>query len=834
MAGRREEFLAVINENKHGDFLAFIKLHHSRNDPFNLAEIIQSLSRKQYEDMWCGLSEMCTQVLTSFDLEQQDNSGAEERHDEVLTGITTMALCSITTDEPNVNGPLIQVAVMLHGIMLTLPESCGKLQFSIAHLCETWFLAGLDGKDELVTSMLPYFIIKALAQGLVVDVKRLWSVRQTLLLMDFEDESCCSLKASLLQCLIHPVFLKVEEGRKFLSYLFGMHPTFTEEIHKTIKNQIPTCPIGTLVGYGEIYFKAWRAAKDLYLEKIEMFCLQDLMFHAIHAQRTGRNSMASRLKKLLGFFHQQKKHPGVDKVLLKLYEPIIWRACKVANPSVRANAAAILFDVFPLNDSTANVAQSDELLQRQFDVIGDFLNDPSPTVRVTAVHGVFHIVTLFWEVIPAHVVKELVSKIFESCAYDVSSTAVRVAVFQGVKYVLDNRLCHPLLKSLLPSLKNLLHDNSEKVRIAFLDILLKVKGMRSIKFWSITPMEHLLSRLEVEQSAPVIRRIVKLLMNSFHPVNKESDDLLNRCTGLWKANAQAARKFYQYAHLQMSLTTAVKFLLLLCKYLVRSSACDSTTTDGELTDETQDDVDKENDASSQPDETETKGIDTITIAGLLETCVIVWEGIKDQLDKPSQETLRLNLNQQFAKAIPKLFKSIEDDRCQSALTLLAAHLSPNLVPSLRRHYISVLSSMNDETPRDVYGPLLECACSWGQTKDVLELINDRLLSGLQESPVQPKAAKRKRKTVSFSIPQTKSSVVLDFLDWIMASPRCRSYIFYSKEDVQILSETLKNSLRCIERYLSDYTTYTDSTERKDFLSKTFDSYCRLEIHLYAS
>jgi hypothetical protein len=46
-----------------------------------------------------------------------------------------------------------------------------------------------------------------------------------------------------------------------------------------------------------------------------------------------------------------------------------------------------------------------------------------------------------------------------------------------------------------------------------------------------------------------------------------------------------------------------------------------------------DDVDKENDASSQADETETKEIDTTTIAGLLETCVIIWEGIKDQLDK---------------------------------------------------------------------------------------------------------------------------------------------------------------------------------------------------------
>ena len=50
---------------------------HSRNDPFNIAEIVQSLSHKQYEEMWTGLSVMCTEVLTSFDLEHEDNSGVE-------------------------------------------------------------------------------------------------------------------------------------------------------------------------------------------------------------------------------------------------------------------------------------------------------------------------------------------------------------------------------------------------------------------------------------------------------------------------------------------------------------------------------------------------------------------------------------------------------------------------------------------------------------------------------------------------------------------------------------------------------------------------------------
>ena len=36
-------------------------------------------------------------------------------------------------------------------------------------------------------------------------------------------------------------------------------------------------------------------------------------------------------------------------------------------------------------------------------------------------------------------------------------------------------------------------------------------------------MEQLLSQLEVEQSAAVIRRIVKLLVNSFHPTGKGAD-----------------------------------------------------------------------------------------------------------------------------------------------------------------------------------------------------------------------------------------------------------------------------------------------------------------------
>lgn len=61
-------------------------------------------------------------------------------------------------------------------------------------------------------------------------------------------------------------------------------------------------------------------------------------------------------------------------------------------------------------------------------------------------------------------------------------TCVCILFFpQCLTIVLDNALCHPLLEKLLPTVKYSLHDTSEKVRAAFLDMLIKVKAVRAAK-----------------------------------------------------------------------------------------------------------------------------------------------------------------------------------------------------------------------------------------------------------------------------------------------------------------------------------------------------------------
>ena len=47
--------------------------------------------------------------------------------------------------------------------------------------------------------------------------------------------------------------------------------------------------------------------------------------------------------------------------------------------------------------------------------------------------------------------------------------------------LLEQRLSHPVLKLLLPVIGNHLHDTAERVRLALMDLLEVVKGMRFIK-----------------------------------------------------------------------------------------------------------------------------------------------------------------------------------------------------------------------------------------------------------------------------------------------------------------------------------------------------------------
>jgi condensin-2 complex subunit G2 len=98
-------------------------------------------------------------------------------------------------------------------------------------------------------------------------------------------------------------------------------------------------------------FRAWRDAGPEHQAALEQQCIQPLMQAAILAATP---ALYVSLRRVLSALHEQKSTRGVDALLHKLYEPILWRHLKAAHPTVRAQALGIALDAFPIQVCTGD------------------------------------------------------------------------------------------------------------------------------------------------------------------------------------------------------------------------------------------------------------------------------------------------------------------------------------------------------------------------------------------------------------------------------------------------------------------------------------------------
>ncbi|PIK47294.1 putative condensin-2 complex subunit G2, partial [Apostichopus japonicus] len=438
----REAILTCTAGKDYQHLCQIVKKHKNKTDDFNFDDVVQSFSRKQHESLWSGLFGILSDLrehLTPSLLEDEENINQIEEEDVYSCLEATLVVMAAYMDQEKsiVTEKMVECANHLHEMLMELPDSQDKLRLKIAKLLQVWWVQDFPGKEDIAPNMMVCLITNALQPNAY--------------------------------------------GRSFLSGLFGLNTKLISKLHTAIKGHLPfssnffrkkleetwkkqvsssffhvpgrnrflpeeTEPCRAEVQYyGEIYFKAWKTATGDILMTIEQSCIQDLMFFAVHAKRQGSHSLAAILVQLLGYFTKQKRLQGVDKMLCTLYEPILWRALNAANPGVRVNAAYLLIDAFPLQDPESNKESMDAILQKQIDALNTLLCDPCPTVRVTAVQGVCKVVSVYWELLPAAAVSSFLAKLIQDQVYDTSSPDVRVAVFKGLKYILDNPLSHPLL-----------------------------------------------------------------------------------------------------------------------------------------------------------------------------------------------------------------------------------------------------------------------------------------------------------------------------------------------------------------------------------------------------
>ncbi|XP_019854077.1 PREDICTED: condensin-2 complex subunit G2-like isoform X1 [Amphimedon queenslandica] len=882
MAGKKDDILKSIS-NASKDPSPFLSLYRSsikpsRSKSISIKEFLQSLPSNDRELVWDSLLKLCSDTMDKVAINEGDGEedsdtlvAVEGSLSEIVAtfeGIVHWVYSYITNEEsPVVSDLLLELAVNLHSFMLTFSEEYFKLTDSISLMCETWWNKDLRMKELLVTNTILFILAKAHNSTKVVDLKRLWSVRESFFLLDFEDESADSIKELLLKTLISPFFLKSPEGVKFISYTFTFDIQFTDVIHSVIKSMLPDAPKWVVEAYGKVYFRAWRISSGSLLHHIETHYLQDLIHLCIHAPRKGGGGRSPflTLRRLLNQFHSEITQRSVQEVLYRLYKPLLWRSLRVASPDVRANALTLMLDGFPLYDPNYTKPEIDEEIQRQFNLMKELLMDQSVVVRTSCVSGVCHVLSYYWEMIPAPVISDIIRIIIHQLAFDTTSSDVRIAVLQGVGVVLDQRLSHRFLKEFLPVLKAHLHDRSERVRIAFLDLLILIKGLRAIKFWTICSIDQLLACIETG-SAPVIKRTISLLMDTFKPKSSSSLAALNRCVVLVRSNPLSFRRFYFEALNYMTAKDIESFMTSLLKYIgTNIDGSDLTNANKsrarqdrekkrpETNHVTLNGVSKAHQTDSNDVETECSGhesdlcvaevshplCDKEVLVSLLEVVVILMEGLRLK-EKDAKD---FKVIPEVKSLFPKLFEYFKDTRGCHSVYLIGSLLPKSVIGSLKIKTLCdiLASSEANEDPL----ALLVTLSRFEQEVPVLELVRRGLETGLhrdgggKENVSETIGGERRSRRSRRKKGRDKDgvsdydgvipspSVALRILNHLMTHPA-----LYSKvKDLSHFWELiplLQTTFGHIEDQLTAIDTAASSTER--FLVESVGTYIRMTAH----
>ncbi|KAJ3670032.1 hypothetical protein LUZ60_010356 [Juncus effusus] len=462
---------------------------------------------------------------------------------------------------------------------LVLFEDDESLLFQISSLCEDWWKEKLDGKELLIAQSLPYLLARSLNLAKKSDVRRVFGLREAFGMFDYEDESIEDVKMLFLRCAIAPVYLKCDEGRKFLSFLFGLNDKLAKEILVLIKSQIPIGKKSVLVAYKEIIFRVWKWAEngEFVRVEIERF-LQDLIEGAIYAKT---RVLGANIRRVLGGFIEHRTINGVEKLLFQLAEPILFRSLQVANSDVRCNALNLFIDFFPILDPNSTREEKDMLLEKQLFFLEKLLFDSSPEIRSLSIEGLFKIVHLFWEIIPSSTIAKLLTKVFDEMSLD-SCNEIRVSCLKGAEYLVQNPLSHEILRVLLVKLGRMVLDPVLSVRVAMIDLLLTVRDIKSLQFNKIVKLDSLLSLLANDQ-ARVAQKITKLLLPTYFPSNLPFKDQYTRFISLIKKHPSAGARFCEFLFSEgsnvKSLTDLIKVSLAFSLSKEKEKALDQEQMD---------------------------------------------------------------------------------------------------------------------------------------------------------------------------------------------------------------------------------------------------------------
>ena len=363
---------------------------------------------------------------------------------------------------------------------------------------------------------------------------------------------------------------------------------------------------------------------------------------------------------------------------------------------------------------------------------------------------------------------------------------------------------------MLPGLANLIHDKNRHVRLAAVNLLLKVKSIRGMSAKKLVPLEHLKARLVDEARLsgdgsfnPALYRssvasgVTRLLLSQYMPQGPSvtAVDQIKRTISFLDSDPEAALVFY--ANLSYHLPTAaiakLTAMLLRCLHSAVQAEMQkkkSGTKKKPLrkrrhneSDEEESGDDESSSVGNSDDNEESilTAMNTPLMAILAEVVVALWDSIYDELEyddnRDAKNVLAISSTGAVLTKVLSYFERLTDEggisdeatldelsRIRVAVLQCAGYLNPqqceDLVPHITGSLQAISLSGRTKTPSSStdnrVSNHIALLCRWEMTEDVATALAASILSEVDDghdaddstllSPVPIVDASKKRKS----------------------------------------------------------------------------------------
>ncbi|XP_014663326.1 PREDICTED: condensin-2 complex subunit G2-like [Priapulus caudatus] len=174
----RERLIESVNSKNDAELFTLLRENKSKESSVDLEDWLQALQHSQVRELWRKLCDWISEILLSNVLEGDEGTPEDQKKASgILGSIISLAIITVCIEDPFVPEELLEAAVILHGVLPSLPDFLDEVKNGIARLCEAWQVAELEESDSLTSNTIVYLLARSLRpKAAFVDIVRVVSM----------------------------------------------------------------------------------------------------------------------------------------------------------------------------------------------------------------------------------------------------------------------------------------------------------------------------------------------------------------------------------------------------------------------------------------------------------------------------------------------------------------------------------------------------------------------------------------------------------------------------------------------------------------------------------